>query len=153
MVWFRIDNRLIHGQIIETWLPYTRATHLVVCNDNLADDGLRQQIMLLAVPSRVRVSFVSTEKLKDVLERHVAERDKTLVIFADCADAKAAYDSGVRFLRLNIGNLHYAPGKRQICGHVALSEEDTACLRGFTSMDVTLDFRCVPNDTADAMDW
>ena len=41
-MWFRVDNRLVHGQVIEAWLPYTGARHLVVANDELATDFLRQ---------------------------------------------------------------------------------------------------------------
>ena len=35
-MWFRVDNRLVHGQVIEAWLPYTGARHLIVANDELA---------------------------------------------------------------------------------------------------------------------
>ena len=52
-MWFRVDNRLVHGQVIEAWLPYTGAKHLVVANDELAGDVIRQQIIELAVPHRV----------------------------------------------------------------------------------------------------
>lgn len=153
MIWFRIDNRLIHGQIIETWLPYTRAKHLIVCNDTLSRDELRQQIMLLAIPSRIRASFVSPSALPWLLEGHNEDSDKTMVIFADCRDAKAAYNAGVHFTSLNVGNMHYSPGKRQVCEHVAMSEDDEACLRSLADTKVTLDFRCVPNDTTDLTDW
>lgn len=153
MAWFRIDNRLIHGQVIEAWLPYIRVKHLIVCNEALSRDELRQQIMLLAVPSRIRVSFVSPGDLAPLLDDPAEEHDKTFVIFANCADAKMAYDAGVRFTSLNIGNMHYAPGKRQVCEHVAMSEEDEGCLRTFADTQITLDFRCVPNDTVDITDW
>lgn len=153
MIWFRIDNRLIHGQIIETWLPYTKAKHLVVCNEALAEDDLRQQIMLLAVPSRIRVTFVSPASLPSVLNPHDEERENVLVIFADCADALAAYKAGVHFPSLNIGNMHYAPGKRQVCEHVAMSKEEEACLRSFADTCITLDFRCVPNCAVDITEW
>ena len=52
-MWFRVDNRLVHGQVIEAWLPYTGAKHLVVANDELATDLLRRQIVELAIPQRV----------------------------------------------------------------------------------------------------
>ena len=52
-MWFRVDNRLVHGQVIEAWLPYTGARHLIVANDELAADALRQQIIELAVPQRI----------------------------------------------------------------------------------------------------
>ena len=153
MIWFRIDNRLIHGQIIETWLPYTRAKRLVVCNGELAGDQLRQQIMLLAVPSRISVDFVTPADLDGFLKKHHGQEERTLVIFADCLDARAAYDKGVHFAMLNIGNMHYAPGKQQVCHHAAFSPEDSSCLRAFADMGINLDFRCVPNDTTEVTDW
>ncbi|CAK7012304.1 MAG: PTS system mannose-specific EIIAB component [Desulfovibrio sp.] len=153
MIWFRIDNRLIHGQVIETWLPYTRANRLIVCNAALEKDELRQQIMLLAVPSRIQVEFASPTALPGLIEGHTEENGNVLVIFADCADAKTAYNAGAHFTALNIGNMHYAPGKRQVCEHVAMSEEDEVCLRSFIANQVTLDFRCVPNDTVDMAEW
>ena len=153
MIWFRIDNRLIHGQVIETWLPYTRATHLVVCNEELSHDQLRQQIMLLAVPSRIKVTFASPLALQDLLEKLTKQDERIFVIFADCADAQSAYSTGVRFTMLNIGNMHYAPGKQQVCGHAAFSDEDSTCLRSFADTGVALDFRCVPNDTTEVTGW
>ena len=153
MIWFRIDNRLIHGQVIETWLPYTRATHLVVCNEKLAVDQLQQQIMLLAVPSRIHVDFIAPANLRSFLDKRENKAEKTLVLLANCADARKIYDSGVHFTMLNIGNLHYSPGKRQVCAHVALSDEDATCLHSFADQAVVLDFRCVPNDIADITDW
>ena len=155
MIWFRIDNRLIHGQIIETWLPYTRAARLVVCNGDLAHDPLRQQIMLLAVPARIRVEFAEPASLDQLLResRERGREERILVIFADCADAKTAYASGVRFTKLNIGNMHYAPGKQQVCGHAAFSDEDSACFHSFADAGVMLDFRCVPNDTTEVTEW
>lgn len=152
MIWFRIDNRLVHGQIIETWLPYTRATRLVVCNDSLASDMLQQQIMLLAVPTRIRVEFVLPSGLGGHLKT-AGSGEKILVLFANCHDARRGYDSGANFASLNVGNMHYAPGKRQICAHVALSEEDATCLRSFSDAGVALDFRCVPNEMTEITDW
>ena len=153
MIWFRIDNRLIHGQIIETWLPYTRANHLIVCNAELAQDDLRQQIMQLAVPSRIDVTFVAPAALNECLQKLQKHSVNILVIFADCHDVQTAYDTGVQFSVLNIGNMHYAPGKQQVCRHAAFSQEDATCLRTFADMGVNLDFRCVPNDTTEATGW
>ena len=153
MIWFRLDNRLIHGQIIEAWLPYTRANHLVVCNAELAQDELRQQIMQLAVPSRITVAFVAPGDLNALLQNLQKQDAKTLVIFSDCTDARTAYDAETRFSVLNIGNMHYASGKQQICGHVALSPEDASCLHTFADAGVRLDFRCVPNDKTEVTNW
>ncbi|MDD3313594.1 PTS sugar transporter subunit IIB [Pseudodesulfovibrio sp.] len=140
----RIDNRLIHGQVIEAWLPYTGAKTVVVANDDLADDVLQQEIMSLAIPQTISSVFVGVENLHDA----VADMPPSdvLVLFSNCSDARRAYDTGFAFNLLNVGNVHYTPGKKQISPSVALSDEDEGCLRHLTKKGVTLDFRCVPND-------
>ncbi|MDQ7032685.1 MAG: PTS sugar transporter subunit IIB [Desulfonauticus sp.] len=143
MMWVRIDNRLIHGQVIETWIPYVEAKWILVMNDELAKDSFQQEIMCLAVPDTIKIYFLSVYNPlaypKDV------NLEQTLVLLANCNDAKTVFDQGFTFDVLNIGNLHYAPGKEQICDHIALSKEDIDCLHYFEYKGVNLDFRCVPN--------
>jgi PTS system mannose-specific IIB component len=148
MFWVRIDNRLVHGQVIESWLPYTKSRLIVVANDDLAEDPLRQEIMGLAIPGDIQKAFLKVENVTDFLyEKFRAQEEiDALILLADCCDAKRAYEKGLAFLRLNVGNLHYGPGKTQVCAHVALSAEDKKCLRYFKESGVKIDFRCVPNE-------
>ncbi|QGY41135.1 PTS mannose/fructose/sorbose transporter subunit IIB [Pseudodesulfovibrio cashew] len=148
MTLVRIDNRLIHGQIIETWLPYTGAETVIVANDELSVDALQQEIMSLAIPQSVTSRFVSIENLAGEMQAIFSGKESAsvLVLFSSCPDAKRAYDSGFDFQSLNIGNVHYSPGKKQISPSVALSDDDESCLKQLSRKGVSLDFRCVPND-------
>ena len=144
MLWFRIDNRMIHGQVIETWIPYLESNRLLVANDEIAADYLQQSIMGLAVPHRVAVEFLCLEDLRKALQ--TTDYPNTLVLLANCQDARRAYELGNIFKSINVGNLHYGPGKTQICPYAALSEDDACCLHFLHEKGVELDFRCVPND-------
>lgn len=146
MFWVRIDNRLVHGQIIEAWLPFTDANAIVVANDELAADELRQQIMSIAIPLGVDISFVQVNLAQAYLSGRKLLGKDVLVLFASCPDARRAFDAGLKFTRLNLGNLHYGPGKKQICQHIALSGEDEGCLDFLMGQGVNLDYRCVPGD-------
>ena len=146
MAFVRVDNRLVHGQIIETWLPFTHARTILVVNDALSADFLRQDIMSLAIPAGVRIEFLPLADLTGFLARNPLDAEDALILFASCRDARVAYERGFDFGNLNLGNLHYAPGKRQVCPHVALSKEDESCLDFFRDRGVRLDYRCVPSD-------
>lgn len=146
MFWVRIDNRLVHGQIIEAWLPFTHARTIVVANDDLAADVLRQQIVSIAIPLGVEIVFLDIDSVGTHLIEKKLQGADTLVLFASCSDAKRAYDHGMLFTCLNLGNIHYSPGKKQICQHIALSKEDEGCLEFFHHKGVQLDFRCIPSD-------
>ncbi|MDR2050340.1 MAG: PTS sugar transporter subunit IIB [Deltaproteobacteria bacterium] len=153
MIWYRIDNRLVHGQIIESWLPYTKASVLVIANDELAEQELRREIMLMAVPSRVRTEFLRLDELLSFVEKATALKLNVLVLFADCRDARKAHDMGTPLLVCNVGNIHYSEGKKQLCAHIALSADDEICLRLLQSRGVELDFRCIPADKPEVNGW
>ncbi|MCF8105425.1 MAG: PTS sugar transporter subunit IIB [Desulfohalobiaceae bacterium] len=146
-LWIRVDNRLIHGQIVENWLPYLNAGHILVANDQLAHDELQQEIIGLAVPKGVKLLFSPVSGVLETLNAHWCQGDgrSFLVMFARCSDAREALQRGLQFSTLNIGNIHYGQGKQQICDHIALSREDIKCLRFFENKGVQLDFRCLPN--------
>jgi PTS system mannose-specific IIB component len=67
-IWVRIDNRLIHGQVIETWIPYCKSKFIVVANDEIYEDPLRQEIMRLAIPANLTILFCSIEKVYNLTE-------------------------------------------------------------------------------------
>ena len=146
-LWVRIDNRLVHGQVVETWLPYSNARTLVVANDQLAEDELRKELLRMAVPTGVGILFFSVQQAADqVTELGLRQATADIfVLFASCEDAKRAFISGLKFTFLNVGNIHYSQGKRQVCDHIALGQEDISCLRYLQEQGVKLDFRCLPN--------
>lgn len=153
MGWYRVDNRLIHGQIIEAWLPFTGAKYLIVADDALAENDIQQQIMSLAVPDRVEVHFLSISDTASFLCQHAANEDNIFVVFSRCCDARRLFEEGIAFPILNLGNMHYASGKQQLCAHIAASEDDLRCFSFLKSHGVLLDFRCVPNDTTEVKEW
>ncbi len=113
MALVRIDNRLIHGQIIETWLPHTGASRIIVANDELAGDVLQQEIMSLAIPQSVTTLFVNVEGLAHELDKSpVSNPESILILFSNCSDAKELLTADW-FENLNIGNVHYSPGKNR----------------------------------------
>ena len=149
MQWFRVDNRLVHGQIIEAWLPFTGVKNLIVANDALAQDLLRQQIMLLAVPQRVRTHFVPVAGVEQTM---AACEGDAFVLLENCHDAGALAEAGVPIPVLNVGNLHHSEGKRQLLPHVAVDAAEEALLLRLAEQGVQLDFRSVPNETVRGLD-
>ncbi|MDH3257844.1 MAG: PTS sugar transporter subunit IIB, partial [Deltaproteobacteria bacterium] len=58
---FRIDSRLVHGQVIEAWIPYTGASKIVVVDDKAASDFMLNEVMKMAVPPDIELQCSSVE--------------------------------------------------------------------------------------------
>jgi len=153
MSWFRVDNRLVHGQVIEGWLPYLDATKLVVINDKLAVDELQQQIMQLAIPGRIQTHFVPFKEIKTLYDDIESRGNTALYLLATCQDVSRLAAEGVTVPVLNVGNMHYGHGKRHLCTHVAVSDDDLTCLRALREQGTQLDFRSVPTDMPVVEEW
>lgn len=140
----RIDSRLIHGQVVEAWLPFLKVGRVVVADDEASDSPLMRAAMGLAVPSDVEVDIA---RLDDVPFARLAQDGvRTLVLLRDLPALLRARGRGLPVRHLNLGNVHHGPGRRQVSASVYLTGEDLEELRGLESSGVELEARGVPTD-------
>ncbi len=144
LVLARIDCRLIHGQVVETWVPHTKANSLVVANDDLAANAFLRSVMELAVPRGIRVRFCRLSEAAAALAESDRNGERSILLVSSAADAVALRQGGVRFDLLNIGNLHFAAGKVEISPSVFFSPEDFEALRWFRCHGVSVCVRGTP---------
>lgn len=144
----RIDNRLIHGQILETWLPHVHANCLVVANDEISKSPLKRMMMEASVPSKVRVQIGSIEEITRMFIHDEFDDLRVLLLFATTADCLQALQGGLIFDRLNLGNLHAGQGKLQFSCTVFLAPEDVTNLEQIDEAGVDISARCIPADSA-----
>ena len=144
LVLVRVDCRLIHGQVVETWVPHTGANCLLVANDDLVGNPFLKSVMEMAVPPDIHVVFCRVDEVGRVLSEIDCRREKAILLCATSADALAIFRCGVRFSTLNIGNLHYGAGKVEIAPSVFFSREDFEAVHCFSHHGVAVTIRATP---------
>ena len=144
----RIDNRLIHGQILETWLPYINANCLVVANEGISSSPLKRMMMEASVPSHIRVEIGSIAEITELFISGELDELRVLLLFSTTADSLEALHSGLKFEQLNLGNLHAGQGKTQFSCTVFLDTEDVDNLEQIDGSGVEISARCIPADTS-----
>lgn len=142
----RVDNRLIHGQIIEGWLPYLKSSRIVVVNDEVADDLFRKMILEMAVPYDIEVRVYTVEEFSKEYSHATADGKRTIVLFENIVDVLNAYRLNFRFGKLNIGNVHSEEGKVCFTPSIFLNERDVKDLMHLIELGVEVEVRCVPRD-------
>jgi len=106
MALIRVDNRLVHGQILEAWVPYIKAKRIIVVNDAIASDFYNETVIRMAVPSKIEVIFISVDEFAKNYTFSREGGKKTIVLFSTLADVTKAYELGFHFDKLNIGNIY-----------------------------------------------
>jgi len=146
IVLVRVDNRLIHGQILESWVPSVRADCIVVANDQLANIAFQKVLMESAVPKGIKVAIGTIEEMARYLQSDELSDRRVLLLFASPQDALLAHRLGVDFCELNLGNLHGGKDKKRLSCTVALNDDDIVQLQALEDDGVKVFLQCVPSD-------
>lgn len=140
----RIDNRLIHGQVATQWTSSVGANLLLVANDAVANDPMRQGLMKMACPAQTSTRFFSIEKTCAVIHK-AADSQKIAIICETPQDVVALVEGGVPIKSCNIGNMHMSEGKRQVATSVAVDDADVKAFRRLQELGVELYIQRVPS--------
>lgn len=146
IVLVRVDCRLIHGQVVETWVPHTGADCLLVANDELVANAFLRSVMEMAVPAGVHVVFCSVKEVLRVMSEIDRKGEKAILLCASSGDALEIYRRGVRYAALNIGNLHYSSGKVEVSPSVFFAREDFEAVDCLSHLGVSVTVRATPFD-------
>lgn len=144
----RVDNRLLHGQVLETWIPSLGAGEIVVADDEAAASPLARAAMTLCVPPEVPARIL---RLGEVPWRELAASGrKVLVLVRDVATVVAARAAGLSPAlapKVNLGNVHFSVGRRPVTPSVFLSPEEVAALGDLVRAGFEVEARAIPTDS------
>jgi len=141
----RVDNRLVHGQVLEAWVPRLGVDTILVVDRHLPGDVFQRSVIESLGSSVLRVSVVSPDAAAALLAGELQHR-RVLVLFAGVHQAVEALDAGVRFSQLNLGNMHPSQECRVLTASVHLTTGDEEELCALTARGVALDARAIPAD-------
>lgn len=123
--WFRVDDRLIHGQVMVGWVFPLGIKRLIVANDELAGDDFQKDIVTQsaqAFSDDVRVSVVS---LSDALSRLMRKASSpSMLLTESLKDALFLIGSGLETEKLNLGGIHAGQDRRRLLAFLYLSHDE-----------------------------
>ena len=144
----RIDNRLIHGQVATQWNSTLGANLILVANDDVAGNKMRQNLMNMAAPTGVATRFFSLQKTIDVIH-NASPKHHIFLVAENPSDVLTLVKGGVPIRKVNIGNMHMSEGKRQVATSVAVDDADVAAFKELQDLGVELEIRRVPSTPAE----
>jgi PTS system mannose-specific IIB component len=144
IVLVRVDDRLIHGQILEGWLPSTRAQEVLIANDALADDPLQVMIMQTAIPYPIRLIVDCVDRIAAFLLDGEDREVRRMVIVDSPTDALRLKRAGVQFDLLNLGNLRSGQLTTCLSQSVVVGDECLEVLCNIVQEGVRVNIQSVP---------
>ncbi|AGH82005.1 PTS system N-acetylgalactosamine-specific transporter subunit IIB [Psychromonas sp. CNPT3] len=150
IVWTRIDERLLHGQIRITWGKHTEANLILVANDDAAEGpnaAFMQAGMKASAGGEYAVRFFNIQKTIDVIGKASAKQ-KIFILCNNPMDVARLVEGGVPITQCNIGNMHYHDGKRQITKTVSVNDADMDAFKRIIAKGVPCTVQNTPDQKA-----
>ena len=148
IVLIRVDERLIHGQVVIAWGNHLRSKRFVVFDDEVADSEWEQDLYRLALPESAEARFHSIAEAGEALAGLRDDPVPTVVLLRSLGSAEAmARDAWGAGDALNLGGLHHKAGSREVRSYLHLDAEDLKIIRALQGAGVEVYGQDLPSSS------
>jgi mannose/fructose/N-acetylgalactosamine-specific phosphotransferase system component IIB len=142
---YRIDDRLIHGQVVVGWGQPLNISLLVLVDDVVASSEWEQELYRMAVPPEMEIRFESVESAAAKHDELVTDKRNSIVIAADIATMQRLVARVPDIRSVNIGGVHHRAGRNQKLRYLFLTPEEENSLRDLAATGVSVTAQDVPS--------
>lgn len=142
---FRIDDRLIHGQVVVGWGQPLDLGFIVLADDEVAASEWEQELYRMGVPPEMEVFFDSIDDAADRLALYRADPRPGLLLTGDIASMRRLVDRAKSVAAVNLGGIHHRPDRTQRLRYVFLSPDEESALRDLAARGVDVTAQDVPS--------
>jgi PTS system mannose-specific IIB component/fructoselysine and glucoselysine-specific PTS system IIB component len=145
IVLYRVDERLIHGQVVVGWGARLKPDRIVVVDDALAESAWEQELYTLGLPGSVQAHFETVARAREHLADWRASSERIMLLTRDVASMRRLGQDGVlKGEEINIGGLHHAAGRRAVLPYVFLSDAEAQELAALAEQGALVSARDLP---------
>ena len=139
----RVDDRLIHGQVLIAWGERMRPARIWIADDAAASDAWERELFAAAAPG-IEVRVVPVAAAAAGYAAEAAAAGGAFLLVRDLAAALALVEAGAAVPGFNLGGLHYRPGRDKVNEYIYLDADDRARARALLARGIALDVQDVP---------
>lgn len=143
----RVDDRLVHGQVMTSWLKFTGANKIMVVDDEVATNDLMKTVLKGVVPSQVKLGIFSIAKAVDRLSKGFKPGDKVIMLVKTPETVWAIQQAGVDIPALNIGGMGIRTDRTTLYQNIACSESEREALRRLINAGCDVNIQITADDS------
>lgn len=143
----RIDDRLLHGQVVVSWIPFLKIDEILIVDDEYASDEFMASLIKEAAPDYIKVHVLTVDESAEYLK---FEDDDTRVLvlsrFVENIDKLIALN--VKISKVNIGGLGFFEGRKKYINTIHMSDLELDILKNIARKGITVEVQMLPRDKA-----
>jgi len=141
---YRIDDRLIHGQVVVGWGQPLDIGFIVLVDDNVASCDWEQDLYRMGVPPEMEIFFADVATAARDHDSYVRDPRPGIVVTGDVSTMDRLVRATGAIAEVNVGGLHYRAGRAQKSRYVFLTADEEHELRQLAALGVRVTAQDVP---------
>ena len=144
----RVDYRLVHGQVAISWSGHLGADCILVANDEVAKDEMRQTILRMSKPQRMKLVIKSIDDSIQAIKSGVTDKYKLFIVVNNIQDVERLVAGLPELTYVNLGVLPATKNSKQLSPAIYVTSEDVDSLKRLLDKGVKMEIQQVPTETA-----
>ncbi len=134
----RVDDRLLHGQIVVGWAQALHLNQLVVASDRVVSDSVLAGTIRALIPSEMKGDVVKLQTAADEWRKGELNHSRSMILLEHPVDALKLIRLGAPMKVLTLGGMHFREDRREYLPYIYLSDWDEAALREIRQAGVAI---------------
>ena len=148
----RVDDRLIHGQVVTKWVSFFNIETIIVIDSDIAKDKTRKNILKFAAPPSVKLRILSVDKAVENWNKDEFGNKNVFVLFAIIKYIKECWDKGLQFKDISLGQMAVINERKQIHLQMGMDASEAKVLLDLEKEGAKIYFQMLPTDGQTSLD-
>lgn len=137
---FRIDDRLIHGQVVIGWANYFNSKNIILCDDSVCENDWEKELYLSIVPKHIRPFILTRREFSDMSKNGSIDFKRTIVVVASPFVLEDLLKLDIEPDAVNVGGIHFKEGRHKYLSYLYLNDEEISTFK--RCMEHGIEFVC-----------
>jgi PTS system mannose-specific IIB component len=124
LVLTRVDDRLIHGQVMTSWVKKTDANKIIIVDDEVANDDFMVELLQMSAPDGIDICVSNIEKSVDLINNLAKEDSRAIVLVKTPITIKRMTDIGATINELIVGGMGTNEKREVLYKNISASQEE-----------------------------
>ena len=141
---YRVDERLIHGQVVVGWGNSLKFDRIVLLNDQVSQNPWERELYLACVPPETKATILSVDEGLEKILQDGFKGERIVILVDSPFDLLRMMEKGVKIDSVNVGGVHSKTNRKKILPYIFLSLEEISAFKKIISAGIKCECRDVP---------
>lgn len=144
----RIDDRLVHGQVMTSWLNFTGANKIMIVDDGVAKDIFMKNVLATVLPANISLEIYNVEDASERIKNGFDPRDRVIILVKYPATIWHMMENGVKLEKVNVGGMGVSGTRKKFFKNISVSEEEKEIFRKIIGTGCVVTVQIIAEDKA-----